>query len=323
MVRTLVFLGTGGTIAGKAASAQDNVGYTAAQLGVAQLLAGVPGLQRAVDGCTVEHEQVAQLDSKDMEHAVWSRLTQRIQAHLLRDEVRAVLVTHGTDTLEETAFFLSQVLPANLLEAKPVVLTCAMRPATALTPDGPQNVLDAVRVALDARACGVVAVCAGTIHAARYVQKSHPYRLDAFESSDGGALGYVEEGCVRWVRECPVEGGDASLPGLDQPGGWPRVEVVFSHAGASGATVRALISSATPGEQAVRGLVVAGTGNGTVHRDIEAALGLAQQRGIHVVRTTRCAYGAVVPGAVSPLAVGKGLPPFKERIALMLQIMRG
>lgn len=323
MVRTLVFLGTGGTIAGKAASAQDNVGYTAAQLGVAQLLAGVPGLQRAVDGCTVEHEQVAQLDSKDMEHAVWSRLTQRIQAHLLRDEVRAVLVTHGTDTLEETAFFLSQVLPANLLEAKSVVLTCAMRPATALTPDGPQNVLDAVRVALDVRACGVVAVCAGTIHAARYVQKSHPYRLDAFESSDGGALGYVEEGRVRWVRECPVEGGDPSLPGLDQPGSWPRVEVVFSHAGASGATVRALISSATPGEQAVRGLVVAGTGNGTVHRDIEAALVLAQQRGIHVVRTTRCAYGAVVPGAVSPLEVGKGLPPFKERIALMLQIMRG
>ena len=323
MGKTLVFLGTGGTIAGKAAFAQDNVGYTAAQLGVAQLLEGVSGLESAVEGCTVEHEQVAQLDSKDMEHAVWSRLAQRIQAHLARDEVRAVLVTHGTDTLEETAFFLSQVLPASLLGDKPVVLTCAMRPATALTPDGPQNVLDAVRVALDAHARGVVAVCAGTIHAARYVQKSHPYRLDAFDSSDGGALGYVEEGRVRWVHECPVEGCDAPVPGLDQPSGWPRVEVVFSHAGANGATVRAMCASATLGAPAVRGLVVAGTGNGTVHRDLEAALVQAQQQGVHVVRTTRCAYGAVVPGAVSPFAVGQGLAPFKERIALMLQIMRG
>ena len=322
MAKTLVFLGTGGTIAGKAASAQDNVGYTAAQLGVAQLLEGVPGLDSAVEACTVEHEQVAQLDSKDMGHAVWSRLAQRIQAHLARDEVRAVLVTHGTDTLEETAYFLSQVLPASLLDAKPVVLTCAMRPATALTPDGPQNVLDAVRVALDAGACGVVAVCAGTIHTARYVQKSHPYRLDPFDSSDGGALGYVEEGRVRWVRECPAVGCDAPLPGLDQPGDWPRVEVVFCHAGANGATVRALCTSTTPGEPAVRGLVVAGTGNGTVHGDLEAALIQAQQRGVYVVRTTRCAYGAVVPGAVSPLALGQGLPAFKERIALMLQIMR-
>jgi L-asparaginase len=115
--------------------------------------------------------------------------------------VVGVVVTHGTDTLEETAFFLQAVLPAALLANKPVVLTCAMRPATSLAPDGPQNVLDAVCVATADSACGVVVVCAGTIHGAVDVQKGHTYRVDAFNS---GALGYIEEGTLRMVRNWPL-----------------------------------------------------------------------------------------------------------------------
>lgn len=323
MAHTLVFLGTGGTIAGKAVSAQDNVGYTAAQLGVAQLLASIPTLQSRLQGLRLEHEQVAQVDSKDMEHAVWSTLALRVQAHLERDDVQAVVVTHGTDTLEETAFFLSEALPSRLLATKPVVLTCAMRPASALSPDGPQNMLDAVCVAQSTGARGVLVVCAGSVHAARHVQKIHPYRLDAFDSGDAGAVGYVEEGRVRWVRECPVSGGAASVDALERPHDWPRVEVVFNHAGTRGALVRALLADQTEGESALRGIVVAGTGNGTVHRDLEVALVQAQERGVQVVRTTRCTYGAVVAGSVSPLPLGQGLAPFKERIALMLQLLRG
>src|SRR5580765_4402843 len=123
---TVVVLGTGGTIAGAARDATDNVGYVAAQRGVAELLREVPALAAPPDGAPIEAEQVAQLDSKDMTHAVWRTLALRCAHHLARPEVAGIVVTHGTDTLEETAWFLQRVLaPAD----KPIVLTAAMRPA--------------------------------------------------------------------------------------------------------------------------------------------------------------------------------------------------
>ena len=194
----IVVLGTGGTIAGTSAQAGDNIGYTAAQVGVAQLLAAVPGLQ-AMAG-TLLTEQVAQIDSKDMDTAVWQALARRCAQHLQDPAVRGVVITHGTDTLEETAWFLDQVLDTR---AKPVVLTCAMRPATALAPDGPQNLLDAVAVASTPGARGVVAVAAGELHGARQVQKVHPYRVNAFSSGEAGPLGWVEEGRVRLEQNWP------------------------------------------------------------------------------------------------------------------------
>src|SRR6185369_11858807 len=140
------------------------------------------------------------------------------------------VVTHCTDTLEETAWFLQRVLAP----AKPLVLTAAMRPATALLRDGPQNLLDAVTVAAWPGACGVVAVLAGVVHGAREVRKVHPYRVDAFASGDAGPIGWVEEGELRRVGEWPH--GDAlGLARLPAPGRpWPRVEIVTSHAGATG-----------------------------------------------------------------------------------------
>ncbi len=130
-----VFLGMGGTIAGQAQSASDNVGYTAAQLRIDDLLLAVPALATAWPGDSLLAEQVAQLDSKDMTHVAWFTLAQRICLHLRDPQIAGVVITHGTDTLEETAFFLSLVLPVELQNSKPVVLTCAMRPATAAAPD--------------------------------------------------------------------------------------------------------------------------------------------------------------------------------------------
>ncbi|MEO6322008.1 MAG: asparaginase, partial [Polaromonas sp.] len=192
----LVILGTGGTIAGRSSSEFDNVGYTAAQVGIAQLLADIPSL---AEGGPVITEQLAQIDSKDMGFAVWVQLAQRVNHFLACDDVQGIVITHGTDTLEETAYFLH----AMCRPAKPVVLACAMRPATALASDGPQNVLDALAVARYAGARGVVAVCAGTIHSALDVQKVHSYKLDAFSSGDAGPIGYVEEGRLRLVRNWP------------------------------------------------------------------------------------------------------------------------
>ena len=322
MAKKLVVLGTGGTIAGTAAQASDNVGYTAAQLGVAQLLQAVGGLQGALRGQDLVSEQVAQVDSKDMDWAQWAALAQRVQLHLEDAQVSAVVITHGTDTVEETAFFLASVLPAALLQAKPVVLTCAMRPASSQNADGPQNLLDAVAVASDAQASGVLVVCAGVVHSARDVQKVHSYRLNAFDSGDAGALGYVEEGAVRWVHACaeravtPVA---LRLEAWPAPT-WPRVEILMNYAGARGASVQALCTQDGAPGAAVRGIVLAGTGNGSLHHSLEQALVAVQARGVRVVRSTRCAYGSLV-GSVAGAFPASALSPVKARIARMLELM--
>ena len=321
--KKLVVLGTGGTIAGTAATAGDNIGYTAAQVGVAQLLLAIPALAQMP--CVLVSEQVAQIDSKDMSHAVWQALAERASHFLAQPDVQGIVITHGTDTLEETAYFLHAVLPAPLLAAKPVVLTCAMRPASAMVPDGPQNLLDACAVALTPGAAGVVAVCAGSVHGAVDVQKQHTYRVDAFSSGDSGPLGYVEEGRVRLLRNWPearVESAQSAIEMIATLVSWPRVEIVMNHAGAGGGMVDALVSQAAGGHaDPVRGIVVAATGNGTLHSGLEAALMLAQSTGVKVVCATRCAQGRVLPTPSSRFPDSQGLSPVKARVALMLSLL--
>jgi L-asparaginase len=313
--KKIVILGTGGTIAGTAAQAGDNLGYTAAQVGVQQLVAALP--VPAEDGYELFSEQVAQVDSKDMDFGIWRALALRVAHWMAQDEVQGIVITHGTDTLEETAFFLQLALDP----AKPVVLTCAMRPATALAPDGPQNMLDAVAVASQAGARGVVAVCAGVIHSAVDVQKVHTYRLDAFSSGDAGPLGYVEAGRLRLLRNWPsTPAGQAQAAIKKIASGaagdaWPRVDIVLNYAGADGRSVRAMVADG------VQGLVVAGTGNGTLHHALEAALLEAQAGGVQVVRATRCLEGRVLPQASDVLADSQGLSPVKARVALMLALL--
>jgi L-asparaginase len=305
--RTIVVLGTGGTIAGRSPSARNNLAYKAGEVPIADLLQGLaPG-----DGVQLHAEQVAQVDSKDMDFAVWCALSARCAHWLAQPEVAGIVVTHGTDTMEETAFYLHAVLAP----AKPVVLTGAMRPATSGAADGPQNLADATAVAASPLAQGVSVVFAGTVHAAADVQKVHSYRLDAFSSGDAGPLAYVEEGRLRVLRAWPQALALRHAMSVPAPQAWPRVEIVMSHAGASGATVEALVASG------VAGLVVAATGNGTVHHQLEAALLAAQARGIAVRRTSRCPQGRVLAGAGGTLPAADGLSPVKARIALMLELM--
>ena len=320
--KKIVVLGTGGTIAGKAQDGADNIGYKAGEVGVDQLLAAIPGLQRGP--CQVVTEQVAQLDSKDMSFAVWQQLAARVQTLLADADVQGIVITHGTDTLEETAYFLHALLDP----AKAVVLTCAMRPASSAAPDGPQNVLDAVAVATAPGARGVVAVCAGTIHSAVDVQKMHTYRVDAFGSGDAGPIGYVEEGVVRLVRNwpsAPVSYAPEAIEKIVNLAVWPWVEIVMNYAGARGAIVKALMnqpqnSSASGDEPVLKGLVVAATGNGTVHQDLEEALLEAKHSGVAVVRATRCPMGRVISPPDARFPDSGGLSPVKARIALMLTL---
>ena len=305
----VVVLGVGGTIAGTASRPGDNVGYSAAQLGVAQLLATVPALR----GTPIEAEQVAQLDSKDMDFSVWLKLAHAVDLHLARAEVRGIVITHGTDTLEETAYFLQRVLAP----AKPVVMVAAMRPATSLQADGPQNLLDGVRLAREEGARGVLVVLAGKVHSGLDVRKVHPYRLDAFGSGDAGVVAHLEEDAIRRHREWP--GGEpfglGRLPADATP--WPRVEILTSHAGADAVVVSALRSAG------VEGIVVAGTGNGSVHQALEAALQEAQFAGCAVLRCTRCVDGSVIDAeaSVGGLPSAGALTPVQARIELMLRLL--
>jgi L-asparaginase len=280
---TLVVLATGGTIAGLSNSG-DVRGYVAAQVAVQGLVDGVP----VPPGYRVRAEQVAQVDSKDMTHAIWRDLALCAIDELAREDVAAVVVTHGTDTMEETAVFLERVVAPT---DKPLVLTGAMRPADAPDADGPRNLAQALALAAAPAARGVVVVMSGEVHAARAVRKAHPSRMDAFASADATPLARWVDGALEVLvpaASWPIaQDAVRSILDIDPPH-WPRVEIVTSHAGSDGRVVDALLAQGD-----VRGLVVAATGNGTLHRELEAALERAVRAGVVVRRVTRCAEGTI------------------------------
>jgi L-asparaginase len=331
--KKIVVLGTGGTIAGTAASSADHTGYTAAQIGVAQLVEGIAGLPEALQGCGLVVEQVAQLDSKDMDFATMARLAQRCSYFLAQAQVSAVLITHGTDTLEETAWFLQCTVPAELLAAKPIILTCAMRPATSSQADGPRNVCDAVRVALDSQASGVLCVCAGDVHTALHVQKVHSHALNAFSSGDAGPVAQVKSVHVHWrlekeflmsnrpLAQWNITGAAINniVDDLQRVAHWPRVELLHNHAQASGHIVHALLAGISDPAHPLQGIVVAGTGNGTLSTGLQAALLTAQSQGVRVLRASRCAWGGVSATAQDVLPCTE-LSAVKARVQMVLQL---
>ncbi|KVE33047.1 asparaginase [Burkholderia sp. TSV86] len=311
----IAVLATGGTIAGAAPDATQTAGYQAGALGVDRLLDAVPALAQIA---TIRAEQLASIDSKDLSHALWTTLAERVNALLADDDVDGVVVTHGTDTLEETAYLLQLTIK----HAKPVVLTAAMRPATALSSDGPLNLLNAVNVAGSgaARGHGVLVVFNNRIHGARDVVKTSTYALDAFHSPELGALGWVQDGRIEFARR-------ATRPHtLDSRfsigAAWPQVEIVASYAGVSRVAVDACMAAG------VRGLVVAGTGNGSIHATLQAALADAAANGVAVVRASRVGSGHVMRnGAANDDALGfvsaGSLNPYKARVLLILALAAG
>ena len=308
--KKLLVLGTGGTIAGVAADPGDNVGYVAGSLGVESLLSGLaPSLR---DKMSLISEQISQVDSKDMDFSIWATLARRIAQALADPGVSGLVITHGTDTLEETAYFLHLVSQAK----KPVVLTCAMRPDSSAQRDGPQNLADALAVAACDEARGVVVVCAGRVHSAEHLQKVHTCRLDPFDSGEAGLVALVEEGCVRSVRHWPgaVRIVDPLVLPLDGP--WPRVEIVGNHVQADGWLPRALLAAG-----GLDGLVVAGTGNGSLSKPLTQALLACQAAGVEIRRVSRCLGGPLLPLPEEDFLAESGLSTVKARIKLVLELL--
>lgn len=314
--RKIVILGTGGTIAGQGVPQGGSVGYRAGQIDVAQLVRSI-AVGSLRKHYALEAEQVAQLDSKDMDIATWQQLATACDHCLSREDVAGVVVTHGTDTLEETAWFLQCVLQP----CKPVVLTCAMRPATALSPDGPANLRDALVCAAQ-NMPGVWVSVSGEVHSAQWLRKVHPYRVNAFSSEPYGPAAWIEEGSVRWACNSRLASAVPSVclgPAVSlfqNAQDWPWVEIVHSTAAAHPGAVDALVAAG------VRGLVVAGTGNGSIHQALLPALERAARQGVVIWRATRCEQGQIVQAdgvadpAVTPLS------PVKARISLMLFLLQ-
>ncbi|MGL4831084.1 MAG: asparaginase [Propionibacteriaceae bacterium] len=284
----LVVIGTGGTIAGSHAAAGGKQSYTSAVETVESLIARLPGI---AERARVSAEQLYQLDSSDIGFSAMCRLAMRIQELLDRDDVDAVVVTHGTDTLEESAFLVNLVVDSD----KPIVFLGSMRPADALSADGPDNLYDALLVASsdNAKGQGVLVVFDDMILAARDACKSHTTRTDAFRSQHG-ELGDVVDNEVRFFRTVArrhTSGSAFARVALDQ---LPRVESVTTHPEFPLAILDAYVAADT------RGLIHVGTGNGNIAHAMISTLDALVTHGIPVVRATRVHAGIVTRNGAVP-----------------------
>jgi len=306
-------LATGGTIAGTQASPAD-AGYKPGTISVADLISSVPQLRNVAE---LSGEQVANIASQNMNHEIWLKLASRCNAVLAGDDVDGVVITHGTDTMEETAYFLSLVVKSD----KPIVLVGSMRPATAMGADGPINLYNAVALAANpaAKGRGPLVVINDTIHYAREVQKSHTTRSDTFQSPNRGIAGMINTGRVFFYSMNTTRHtlrSEFSLYGLTVAN-LPRVEIVYSYASFNGDTIDALVA------KGVRGLVLAGVGDGNTSDAALAALARAAKAGVVVVRCSRTGSGVVdrnieVNDDQLGFIAGMELSAPKARILLML-----
>lgn len=307
----VVVLATGGTIAGTGASDTQMTGYQAGALGVEVLLEAVPALKQVAN---ISGEQIASIDSKDMTEAIMIQLACRCNELLAREDVTGIVITHGTDTMEETAYFLHLLVHSK----KPVVLTGSMRPATAISADGPANLYNAVKVAIDAQSVGkgVLIAMNDDIFSARDVVKSNTENLATFTAHNGGKLGVLVAGQPRFYNQ-PIRKHTAdSQFAISADAKLPKVFILYSHAGESGELVAAAVAAGA------QGIVYAGTGMGSIHQASEAELIKARQAGIAVVRSTRTFSGVVEAGLPNWTKAGfihsDSLPPGKARLLLQL-----
>lgn len=307
-------LATGGTIAGQADSRAANA-YNAGAVGAQQLVQAVPGIEKLAQLST---EQVASIGSQDMNDKVWFTLARRIQEIFDRNEADAVVITHGTDTLEETAFFLDNVLRTD----KPVVLVGSMRPSTATSADGPSNLYEAVEVAASpgAHGRGVLVVLNDQIQSARWTTKTNSTSVQTFVSPDTGPVGYVDPASVRFVA--PAFQPDSRKYALPAADSLPRVEIVYSHANMDAVQIDSAIANKA------KGIVLAGVGDGNTSKAALDALQRAAQQGIVVVRSTRVGSGFVnrnveVNDDTSGFVASLDLNPQKARVLTQLLIANG
>jgi L-asparaginase len=310
-------LATGGTIAGAQAT-QADAGYKSGTFSVNDLIKAVPQLTNVA---VLSGEQIANIGSQTMNHEVWLKLAKRVNELLAQDDVDGIVITHGTDTMEETAYFLSLVVHSD----KPVVLVGSMRPATAISADGPINLYNGVALAAnpEARGRGPLVVLNDTIHYAHEAQKMHTTRMDTFQSPNRGIAGMMNTGkaffySMNTTRQ--TTNSEFSVDGKSV-GDLPRVDIVYSYANLGGEVIDAMVA------QGVKGIVLDGVGDGNTTDAALAALEQAAKKGVAVVRCSRTGSGVVdrnveVNDDKLGFIAGMELSAQKARILLMLGLMQ-
>ncbi|MGH2267749.1 type II asparaginase [Campylobacter taeniopygiae] len=310
----IVILATGGTIAGSIDSELETTGYKAGVIGVETLIKAVPQIK---DITQVSGEQIANIDSSNMNDEIWLKLAKKIN-ELLKKDVDGIVITHGTDTMEETAYFLNLTIKSN----KPVVLVGAMRPATAMSADGPKNLYNAVALAANknAKNKGVMIAMDDKILGARGAVKTHTLNVDAFTSPDFGNLGYIVDGRVFFYNTILKDHTTKTPFDVSKLKTLPKVDILYTYSNdGSGVAAKALFENGT------QGLVVAGSGAGSIHENQKEVLKDLMKKGLKVAVSTRVVAGSV---AVSKddqnlgFISAQNLNPQKARVLLMLALTK-
>jgi L-asparaginase len=307
-------LATGGTIAG-AGNAADRAGYKAGALPIDELLNAVPQIHKIA---RVTGEQIASVGSQDITVAIWQKLAVRINEIFEKNEADAVVITHGTDTQEETSYFLD--LTVHYKNA--VVITGSMRPATGISADGPKNLYDAVTVAANplSKARGVLVCFNEGIYDGRDVVKISTTKLNAFASPNTGPLGQVYDGKVEYYSTSMREVNINSPFSVKLDSRIPRVDIIYMYADASPSLINCAVNDGA------KGLVIAGVGNGNFNKAYLDAIAAVVKKGVIVCRSSRCVSGRVVlEDEINDKELGTivsdDLNPQKARVLLMLGLM--
>ncbi|MEJ0040340.1 MAG: asparaginase [Gammaproteobacteria bacterium] len=311
----VVIIATGGTIAGVGASTTNVSAYQSAVVGVDALLAAVPEIKNVAN---VRGEQIFQIGSQSFNDERWLKLAHRVSDLLKSDAVDGIVITHGTDTLEETSYLLNLTLKSD----KPVVLVGAMRPSTAMSADGPLNLYNAVIVAASSQAAGMgtLVVMNDEIHSARDVTKTNSIKVETFRSLYG-PLGTVVEGQPRLYR-APIRPHTRQTEfDIDEIKSLPQVDVVYSYANMSRAPYDALVASGT------KAIIYAGFGDGSIPDYLDTAISELRAKGVFIVRATRTGSGAVVRNAETnddknDYVVVDDQNPAKARILMALALTK-
>ncbi|EOI7966754.1 type II asparaginase [Campylobacter jejuni] len=310
----IAILGTGGTIAGFIDSTIATTGYTAGAIDIDVLIKAVPQIRDLAD---ISWEQIANIDSSNMCDEIWLRLAKKI-AKLFAEGIDGVVITHGTDTMEETAYFLNLTIKSN----KPVVLVGAMRPSTAISADGPKNLYNAVALVAnkEAKNKGVMVAINDKILSARGVVKTHSLNVDAFSSPDFGDLGYIVDGKVFFYNNVTKAHTKNAPFDVSKLTSLPKVDILYSYSNdGSGVAAKALF------EHGTKGIVVAGSGAGSIHKNQKDVLKELLKKGLKVVVSSRVVAGCVaVSDSDEKLGFisAEDLNPQKARVLLILALTK-
>lgn len=302
----VTILATGGTIAGSSASKSDTTDYKAGSLGISTLIAAVPELAGVAD---VKGEQISNTISGDINSTILLTLSKRINQLLDNEKQQGVVITHGTDTLEETAFFLNLTTNTN----KPVVLVGSMRPATAISADGAMNLLEAVTLASTKAAenRGTLVVLNDRISSGFYISKTNSTTIDTFKAIEQGYLGIFISGKPKFYY-APAKPIDQTYFDVSKLESLPPVEIIYSYQDQNADLLKAALSNGA------KGIVVAGSGNGNVSSKLEAEIKALSEKGIPIVMATRTGAGYV---SSKSFAISSGfLNPQKSRLLLQLAL---